>query len=165
MNVVTDFLNAQTAWHWWALGAILLALEMASSTQYLLWPGIAAILVGLLKLIVPSLDGSVALLLFAAISIGATWAWKRSPLGRADRTTHHTLNQRSAQYVGRVVKCEDDFVNGRGPVRVDDTRWIARVVDGSAPVKGDMVQVSGCDGAELEVQLAPGSLLVAAPAA
>jgi membrane protein implicated in regulation of membrane protease activity len=164
MHAITDFLSAQPAWHWWTLGAILLALETASGTQYMLWPGIAALLVGLLKLIIPSLDGSVALVLFAAISIGATWAWKRSPLGRADRATHHNLNQRSAQYVGRVVKCEEDFVNGRGPVRVDDTRWIAHVIDGSAPIKGDMVQVSGADGAELKVQLAPGSLLMGAAA-
>jgi hypothetical protein len=162
MDSITDFLNSQQAWHWWALGAVLLACEIASSTQYLLWPGIAALCVGALKFLVPSLDGRLAVFLFAVFAVVATVLWKRSRWSRAERDTHLTLNQRSAQYVGRVVKCEDDFVNGRGPVRVDDTRWIAHVVDGSAPIKGDMVQVSGCDGAELKVQLAPGSLLMAA---
>ena len=160
MEAITDFLNAQPAWHWWALGAILLAAEIASTTQYLLWPGIAALLIGVLKFIVPPLDGRLAVFLFAIVSVVATVAWKRSSWGRADRTTHGTLNQRSAQYVGRVVTCEADFVNGRGPVRVDDTRWNANVIDGSAPIKGDLLQVSGCDGAELKVQLAPGSLMV-----
>ncbi|HWD27367.1 MAG TPA: NfeD family protein [Rhizomicrobium sp.] len=164
MDSITDFLNSQQAWHWWALGAVLLACEIASSTQYLLWPGIAALCVGVLKFAVPSLDGRLAVFLFAVFAVVATVLWKRSPYARADRSTHATLNQRSAQYVGRVVKCEESFVNGRGPVRVDDTRWIAHVVDGSAPIKGDMVQVSGCDGAELKVQLAPGSLLMAATA-
>ena len=164
MEAVTVFLNSQPAWHWWALGAVLLALEIASTTQYLLWPGIAALCVGVLKFAVPSLDGRLAVFLFAVFAVVATVLWKRSRWSRADRDTHHTLNQRSAQYVGRVVKCEDDFVNGRGPVRVDDSRWIARVVDGSAPIKGDMVQVSGADGTELKVQLAPGSLLMGAAA-
>ena len=95
----------------------------------------------------------------------ATAGWKRSAWGRAERNTHTNLNERSAQYVGRVVKAEVDFVNGRGAVRVDDTRWNACVVDGSAPIKGDMVQISGCDGAELKVQLAPGSLMLGATAA
>ncbi|HEY0106999.1 MAG TPA: NfeD family protein [Rhizomicrobium sp.] len=165
MHVLTDFLNAQPAWHWWALGAVLLALEVASMTQYLLWPGISALIVGALKFFVPPLDGRLAVFLFAVIAVGATVLWKRSRLGRADRATHGNLNERSAQYVGRVVKCEETFVNGRGPVRVDDTRWIACAVDGSAPVKGDMLQVSGADGTELKVQSAPGSLtLGTAPA-
>ena len=142
----------------------MIASEIASTTQYLLWPGIAALLIGVLKFVVPPLDGRLAVFLFAVVSVVATIVWKRSPWGRADRTTHGTLNQRSAQYVGRVVKCEEDFVNGRGPVRVDDTRWIACDVDGSAPIKGDMVQVSGADGAELKVQLAPGSLMLGVPA-
>ena len=162
MQAVTDFLNAQQAWHWWALGALLLALEIASTTQYLLWPGIAALVVGVLKFAVPSLDGRLAVFLFAVFAVIATVSWKRSSFARADRDTHLNLNQRSAQYVGRVLKCEEDFVNGRGPVRVDDTRWIAHVIDGSAPIKGDMVQVAGADGTELKVQLAPGSLLMAA---
>src|SRR5690348_17722566 len=60
MQALTDFVNNQPAWHWWALGALLLALEIASTTQYLLWPGIAALIVGVLKFAVPSLDGRLA---------------------------------------------------------------------------------------------------------
>ena len=155
MDAVAQFLNDQPAWHWFALGALLLALEIASTTQYLLWPGIGALVVGVLKLIVPSLDGRLTVFLFGVIAVGATFLWKRSPLSRGERHTHLHLNQRSAQYVGRLVKCEEDFVNGRGPVRVDDTRWIAAVTDGSAPAKGDIVQIAGADGAELRVRMAP----------
>src|SRR5450432_631760 len=112
MEAVTVFLNSQPAWHWWALGAVLLALEIASTTQYLLWPGIAALLVGTLKFVVPPLDGRLAVFLFAVVSVVATVVWKRSAWGRADRTTHGTLNERSAQYIGRVVKAEENFANG-----------------------------------------------------
>ena len=58
------------------------------------------------------------------------------------------------------MKAEETFVNGRGPVRIDDTRWNAAVVDGSAPAKGDLVRISGADGAVLKVQIAPGSLML-----
>lgn len=160
MEDLTQFLNSVHAWHWLALGAILLAAEIASTTQYLLWPGIAALLVGVLKFVVPPMDGRLSVFLFAVISVVATVLWKRSSWGRADRTTHSTLNDRSAQYIGRIVKCEETFVNGRGPVRVDDTRWAASVIDGSAPAKGDMLSVEGADGAELKVKIAPGSLML-----
>ncbi len=162
MDAITQFLNTQPAWHWWALGAVLLALEIASTTKYLLWPGIAALLVGVLKFLVPPLDRRLAVFLFAVIAVAATAGWKRSAWGRAERNTHTNLNDRSAQYVGRVVRAEENFVNGRGAVRVDDTRWCANAVDGSSPIKGDMLQVSGADGTELKVQLAPGSPAFAA---
>lgn len=160
MESITEFLNTVHAWHWWALGALLLAAEIMSTTQYLLWPGIAALLIGLLKFMVPPMDGRLAVFLFAVVSVVATFLWKRSSWGRAERTTHSTLNDRSAQYVGRIVECEESFVNGRGPVRVDDTRWVASVVDGSAPAKGDMLTIEAADGAELKVRIAPGSLML-----
>ncbi len=155
MSGITQFLNDQPAWHWWALGAILLTVEIASTTQYLLWPGLAALMVGVLKFFDPSLDGSLAVFLFAVLSVVATAAWKRSAWGRAERSTHTTLNDRSAQYVGRVVKAEENFINGRGAVRVDDTRWNAVVTDDSAPMKGDMLKISAADGAVFKVHMAP----------
>lgn len=152
MQTLADFLNNQHAWHWWALGALLLALEIASTTQYLLWPGIAALLVGILKFVMPSLDGRLAVFLFAVIAVVATVLWKRSRLGRAERTSHHDLNERSAQYKGRQVLALDDFHGGRGAVRVDDSRWNAQISDGSSPRKGDTLVVTGADGAVLVVK-------------
>ncbi len=154
MQSLTDFLNNQPAWHWWALGALLLAVEIASTTQYLLWPGIAAVLVGVLKFAIPSLDGTLAMLLFAVLSVAATVAWKRSPWGKHDHTPHPTLNRRSDGYTGRAVKAAVDFVEGRGAVLVDDSRWSAVMQDGSNPHKGDPLVVSGADGAVLHVKAA-----------
>jgi hypothetical protein len=151
---VADFLNAQPAWHWWALGAILLAVELVSTTQYLLWPGIAALLVGVLKAVDPGLDGRLAVVLFAVLAVVATVLWKRSRLGRADREGHALLNERTAQYVGRHVLALDDFVGARGAVRVDDSRWNAIASDGSSPRKGDALEVTGFDGALLKVKAA-----------
>ena len=154
MQSITLFLNSQPAWHWWALGAILLAVEIASTTQYLLWPGIAALIVGVLKFLDPALDGRLAVFLFAVIAVLATAVWKRTAWGSSERSTHATLNDRSALYVGRTVKAAENFVNGRGAVLIDDTRWNATVTDGSAPMKGDMLKISAADGADLKVQVA-----------
>lgn len=160
MDQFAAFLNAQPAWHWWALGVVLIALEIATMTSYLLWPGIAALLVGLIKLLDPALDGRLALFLFAVLSVVATVLWKRTPWGGAPSGQPTTLNERSAQYVGRFGKAAEDFKGGRGAILIDDTRWVATVSDGSAPARGDMLEVIGADGATLKVRLAPGSLLL-----
>ena len=97
MQSMTEFLNIQPAWHWWALGAVLLALEIASTTQYLLWPGIAALLVGLLKTIDPSLDGRLAVFLFAVLSVVATIVWKRSRWGSAAKARRRFSRRRRSE--------------------------------------------------------------------
>jgi inner membrane protein len=154
MRAMTDFLNNQPAWHWWALGAVLLALEIASTTQYLLWPGISALLVGALKFIYAPLDGRLAVFIFAVLAVAATVAWKRSRIGDAENTTHPNLNDRSAQYAGRHVVALTDFAGGRGAVLVDDSRWSAVVSDGSMPQKGESLVVTGADGTTLHVKAA-----------
>lgn len=152
MENLSAFLSNVEPWHWWALGAILLAVEIISTTTYLLWPGIAALLVGALNFFIPSMDTRFSLFLFAVISVVATVVWKRSPWGNADRATHATLNDRSAQYEGRRVVAMDDFNGAAGVVLVDDTRWNAIAVDGSVPRKGDNLVVVGADGAALKVR-------------
>lgn len=152
MDNLSSLLNGIEPWHWWALGAILLAVEIISTTTYLLWPGIAALLVGVLNFFVPSMDARLSLFLFAVISVVATVVWKRSPWGNADRATHGTLNDRSAQYEGRRVVAMDDFNGANGAVLVDDTRWNAVTTDGSAPHKGDNLVVVGADGSLLKVK-------------
>jgi membrane protein implicated in regulation of membrane protease activity len=161
MESLGEFINSAPAWYWWAFGAILLGIEMLSTTQYLLWPGIAAIVVGFVHFLFPGLDGSLSVFLFAVLSIVATIAWKRSPWGR-NAPQHPTLNRRTEQYVGRLVKAAVNFSGGRGAVMVDDSRWNAVVIDGSAPVAGDMLEVAEADGTLLKVRLAPGSLLYGA---
>jgi membrane protein implicated in regulation of membrane protease activity len=149
---LTDFLNGLQAWHWLALGAVLLAIEIASTTSYLLWPGIAALAVGALNFLLPGLAGPLSVFLFALFAIVASVAWQRSPLGRQQPTSHENLNARMNTYLGRRGVAADNFVAGHGAILLDDTRWAARVGDDSAPVKGDVLQVMGADGTLLTVR-------------
>lgn len=155
MESISGLLIHQPVWFWWALGAILIALEIASTTTYLLWPGIAAFLVGLLELFDPALDGRLAVFLFAILSVAATWAWKRSGFGVPPRADEDgTLNRRGAQYRGRAAVAAEDFSGHRGAVLIDDTRWSALAVDGSEPKRNDSLTVTGSDGTVLEVRMA-----------
>ena len=156
MQALMDSLNQMEPWHWWAFGAVLIAIEIVSTTTYLLWPGIAALLVGLLKFLMPGLSGEVCVILFAVLAVASTVVWKRSPWGHATRTTHALLNERSQTYIGRIGKAADNFLGGHGAILLDDTRWNAVATDGSTPVKGEMLQVAAVDGAVLKVRLAPG---------
>ncbi|HVP85701.1 MAG TPA: NfeD family protein [Rhizomicrobium sp.] len=156
MREFADFVNGIEAWHWWTLGAILIAIEIASTTFYLLWPGIAAIVVGLIKFFVPGLDGRVEIFLFAILAIVATIAWKRSPWGRVmHRPGSKEVNaSRGLSYRGRMVTACEDFSGGRGAVLVDDTRWSAVTTDGSAPSAGSALEVVDADGTTLKVRIA-----------
>lgn len=154
MESMSDLLIHQPVWFWWALGAILIALEIASTTTYLLWPGIAAFLVGLLGLFDPALDGRLAVFLFAILSVAATIVWKRSGFGMPRAGDEGTLNRRGAQYRGRTAVAAEDFSGHRGAVLIDDTRWSALAVDGSEPKKNDFLTVTGSDGTVLEVRMA-----------
>jgi len=155
MREFTEFVNGIQAWHWWTLGAILIAIEIASTTFYLLWPGIAAIAVGLLKYFAPGLDGRVEIFLFAILAVVTTIAWKRSPWRHVAHATGGPLNTaRGLNYRGRLVTACEDFDGGRGAVLVDDTRWSAATVDGSTPRAGTSLEVVDADGTMLKVRIA-----------
>lgn len=154
MSMALDLWSHQPLWFWWALGAVLIAAEIASMTTYLLWPGIAAFATGFLVLIAPSLDGRLALFLFAVLAVASTIAAKRF-LPHATQDSASTLNRRSAQMLGRNGVAEHDFAGGRGAILIDDTRWSAEAIDGSAPKKADGLTVTGADGTLLQVRLAP----------
>ena len=145
-------LDQLAAWHWFTLGVILLVFEIASTTNYLLWPGIAALLIGALKFLVPGMDGALSLFLFAVLAVATTIAWQRSPYGKALAAAPNNLNARMETYLGRKGVAAGDFVGGEGAILLDDTRWVALVTDGSSPRNGDVLQVTGADGTVLRVR-------------
>ncbi len=152
LSEVQFFASQLVAWHWLALGVVLLALEIATPTNYLLWPGIAALLIGALKFIFPGLDGVLSIFLFAVLAVASTVVWKKSGFGMAASATPNHLNARMETYLGRKGTAMGDFMAGRGAILLDDTRWSAEVVDGSEPRNGDMLQVTGADGTVLRVR-------------
>lgn len=74
-------------WHWIVLGIVMMALEIILPSFVALWFGAAAIIVGIIVLIIPSMSLSIQVLCWVVIAIIFTWLWFKfmQPLSK-DRT-------------------------------------------------------------------------------
>lgn len=153
MEQFVAFLAALTFWHWFALGAVLIILEIFTPTFYLIWPGIAAVVVGIAKVYMPDLSWQASITLFGVMSLAAIILWsmfyKRLPANGVDVSS---LNRRANLYVGRRAVVAEGFRSGRGPILLDDTRWQAVNEFGTDLGAGSAVLVTGADGVMLKVR-------------
>ena len=69
MESISQFLFDVGPFHWLALAALLIAIEMIMPTQYLIWPGVAAAMVGLAGFLM-DISLPVEIGLFAVLSAG-----------------------------------------------------------------------------------------------
>ncbi len=150
MSTLIDLATSLGPWSWVIAGVILMALETVIPGVYFLWFGVSAVAVGLLGFVFgDALSHPWQLVLFALISV-ATVIWIRNVANLQQvESEDKDLNQRSAQYLGRVVVVEDAITGGRGRVRVDDTLWLASGAD--AP-KGARVRITGAHGIVFTVE-------------
>lgn len=138
-------------WYWWVAGLVLLIAEVFAPGAIFLWMGVAAGVAGAALLAIPSLSFDNQLLIFSVISVVSVVLW-RGFIHKEDKTTDQpTLNQRSAQYIGRVFTLEKAIENGTGTVNVDDSRWNVR---GPDLPSGTKIKVISVDGVNLVVEAA-----------
>ena len=138
-------------YHWLALSAVLIGIEMIMPTQFLIWPGIAAFVTGLL-----AFTGDVAwttqigvFSLLSAILVGASFYLPKQKLGDVS-----ALNQRTDHIVGKFATVSEDFRHGEGAVTVGDTRWSAQSIDGSDFAAGTRVEIVAAESTLLKVKRA-----------
>lgn len=86
-------------WAWGAVGLILLAVEIATGTFYVLWFGVAALCVSLITWLLPALSSPIQVLLFAGLSLATLVVWKKC-FKKAD--THSRVGQSQGEEIGRV---------------------------------------------------------------
>lgn len=153
MDEFVTWLWDVSAWHWLALAALLIVLEIVAPTTFLIGPAVAAVLLGLVVALVPELDWRWQLLAYSVLAVIFTVLAQRLLRHRkgagdgADR-----LNQRSRSYLGRRFHLDEALPDGRGRMRVDDTWWSVAVQDGHSLAAGTAVEVVGFDGAVLTVR-------------
>ena len=152
MDALIEFHNNQPFWIWLALGVILLAVEAAFSTEWLLWPAVAAGLVAVLTAIGLPLGfwGEVAL--FGALTVAATLLSRRL-IQRVNPADSPDINAREGRLVGQRAQVVESFIDGRGRVFVSGAEWAAEI-DGSTPLVGESVIVESIDGPRLKVRAA-----------
>ena len=141
---------AMGGWLWFVLAAVFLLIELTLPGVFMLWLGLAAILIGVISLTMV-LSWQAQLIAFAVLSIACIPVWRyfaRKVEGPVERPF---LNRRADSYVGRVFTLEKPIVDGVGTIRIEDTVW--RVSGPSLPA-GSRVKVSAADGAELAVEAA-----------
>lgn len=141
------------AWMWIAAGVALGALEMLVPSFLLIWPGLAAVAVGLALFLFPGMGLAVQAVVFAVLAVaftlaGRTIVMKREAPAGAD---HPALNRRGARLVGHRGTARGAFVGGRGTVEVEGELWQARSRRGTVLPNG-AVEVVGAAGLELEVE-------------
>lgn len=141
--------NAQ--WIWWSLAVVLLAGEMVIPGVYLLWLGIAMGVTGIFAWVAPDLGFQGHGLIFAfsaTVSIYVGHRYFYMP-GTAIKT--EGINERGNSHVGQVYEVVVPIKNGRGHVKVGDSRWLAR---GPELEKGALAKVVSVDGTVLVVEAA-----------
>jgi membrane protein implicated in regulation of membrane protease activity len=154
MDQIITFINDMTYWHWFALGSILLIIEIITPTFYFIWPGIAAVTVGVVKLFVPELSWQIAISVFGVMSVVSTIIWTMFYRQSVKGDGNSGLNQRVKGYLGRRAIVAEGFRSGRGPVLLDDSRWQAISDNGDDLAPGSAVEITGADGATLRVRAA-----------
>lgn len=140
--------SISTHWFWLSLGLILGVAEMVAPGFFLMWLGLAAIIVGTLDYYLP-ITVAYQVAMFAVLSVVTVFAGKRFLQQNPIETTDPKLNDRGARLTGEVVEVVEAIVNGHGRVKVGDTVWSARGADVSV---GMRVRVTGADGAVLLVE-------------
>lgn len=134
------------------VGFALLALEIVVPGVFLLWIGVAAILVGAISLALWEAGFWVwqtQVLVFLALSLISAIVGKKIMTGRQDETDEPLLNRRSEQMIGRTATLEEAISEGYGRIRIGDTLWRVKGADVSA---GNRVRVVAVDGGDLVVE-------------
>ncbi|UDQ81306.1 NfeD family protein [Erwinia rhapontici] len=143
-----DELLANPWWLWLTFGGLLLAAEMLGASGYLLWSGVAAVLVSLLVWLVP-MPWEWQGLSFAVLTILAALWWYRWLKHRDRRNPPSTLNQRGQQMIGRQLTLDAGLVNGFGHVCIGDGNW--RVQAEEDLPAGTQITVVAVEGITLRV--------------
>jgi inner membrane protein len=145
-----DLLVKLGSWNWLIVGLVLMALELLAPGVFLLWLGLAALLVGVISLFADWI-WQVQVIAFAAFSLAAVPLWRRVASQSSSSPDSVFLNSRSDALVVRTFTLDKPIMDGSGTVRVDDTVW--RVSGPDCPA-GSRVKVVQADGASLTVEAA-----------
>ncbi len=132
---------------WIIAGLLGCAAEMAVPGVFLLPIGLAACGAGLAAEWLGLAGGWQVAVFLALTGVLIAGVWRVR--GRGPRTD--AVNAPGAGLIGRTCRAVG-FEGGEGRVALGDGTWAARMVDGSAPVVGAVLEVVGLEGTVLVVR-------------
>jgi membrane protein implicated in regulation of membrane protease activity len=142
-------------WNWMVLGFILLALEIAVPGVFLLWIGIAALIIGAASLALWDTGfwtWQVQVVAFLVLSLVSAYVGKQIVRRREGESDQPLLNRRGAQMIGRTATLAEPIREGRGRIQLGDTLW--RVSGPDLPA-GTRVKVTAATDTDLELKVEP----------
>ena len=150
MEFIQNLYATQPFWIWLVIGVVLLGIEAAASTEWLLWPAVSAGVVALISALFPTLGLGVEAGVFATLTVIATLA-SRTLIKRVNPAEEPDINDRDLRLVGERARVVEAFVDGRGRVFVSGSEWPAEI-EGAAPLAGESVVVESVSGPRLRVR-------------
>ncbi|WP_368889332.1 NfeD family protein [Morganella morganii] len=144
-----EMIASQAVWFWLCFGGILLILEMLGTGGYLLWSGVAALVVALLVWIIPGLNLEWQGIIFAVMTVICAVLW-RNFQRRRQRDDSSSPNQANHKLIGLRAALLTDTEEGYSRIRLADGSW--RVYSQSALPAGTEVEVIAVDGITLTVR-------------
>ena len=142
-------------WNWMVLGIILLVLEIVLPGVFLVWIGIASLIVGAISIFAWESGfwtWLTQVLLFLVLSVASAFAGRRLAGPRKDDSDQPLLNRRGDQLIGRTATLAEPIRNGRGRIQLGDTLW--RVSGPDLPA-GTRVRVTAVAETELGLVVEP----------
>jgi inner membrane protein len=143
-------------WAYWIVGGILLMLaELAFGSFFILWFGLAAVVVGIVALVAPSLPLAAEIALWTAISIALVVLWFKYLKPGNLKTRIGTASEQFIGEIGIVTREIKPFQKGmvqfQKPILGDD-KWDA-LADADLAI-GERVKVVSVEGNMLKVSAA-----------
>ncbi|BEM76353.1 membrane protein [Serratia marcescens] len=147
-----ELIAANPLWFWLSLGGVLLAAEMLGAGGYLLWSGVAALLVGALIWLLPTLAWEWQGAIFAVLTVVVAYLWwywlRRRPAAASGGSP--VLNQRNRQLIGTRATLTEPMHNGMGRINIGDSSWRAQAAE-DLPA-GTEVEVVAVEGVTLVIR-------------
>jgi membrane protein implicated in regulation of membrane protease activity len=141
-------------WHWMVFGVLLVLSEIALTTFFVLWFGVAAIIVGGIIFFVPGLTLSWQIFIWTVLSLLLAAAWFKylKPLS-IDRTKAGLSREMIVGEVGQVISVPTESRRGRirfpAPILGSD-EW--EIISAGRLAEGDRVRVKDVSGNSLLVE-------------
>ncbi|PJG86272.1 NfeD family protein [Conservatibacter flavescens] len=145
-----EWFNTWSVWHWLALGFILLIAEILIPGVFLLWWGLAALIVSGIVLCFPTLSITAMVVIYAILAIMLSLIWWKYQHGKDRQDQSRTnLNQRDHAMLGKIGRVESIDPSGIGRGHFADTTWR---IKGSGLQPHDIIQVTHVEGITLFVR-------------
>ena len=137
-------------WNWFIIGIVLLCIELVAPGTFMLWFGVAALIVGVLSLFL-DWGWQAQVVTFGVVAIVSVVLARALLRRKPSEGNTPFLNRRAEALVGRGFVLAEPIVDGRGRLSVDDTVW--RIAGPDLPA-GANVKVVGAEGTRLVVEAA-----------